>query len=134
MVSFHSLLLVSLATLTIGAPTLQGPQDTNNKATVAQGREPRKRGLPYNEVKFTNYFNEPNSRVHWIYNWDSVSAPYDKHYEFVPMLWSDHPDHTRRFADNVEKCARMGNGNIHVLSFNEPDMCGYVECHRNSSR
>jgi hypothetical protein len=120
MIRLRALLLAALVAVTNAAPTLQDHQSGDTSA----GREPRKRGIAFNDPNFVKLFNHPQSRAHWIYNWDSASPPYDKHHEFVPMLWSHHNDHTNRWGPNVDKCAQMGNGPINVLSFNEPDQCG----------
>lgn len=132
MLRLFTLLLAALPAITSAGP-LQDRQEkheafdedlTNAHLT---GRQPHKRGISYNEVAFVKLFDHPDSRVHWIYNWDSISPPYDPQREFIPMLWSDHYDHTKRWWANVDKAAKMGDGAIHVLSFNEPDQCGYVQ-------
>ena len=48
----------------------------------------------------------------------------DTWYEFVPMLHSDRPDHTGKWAGDV-KAAASQNLDLptHLLGFNEPDNC-----------
>lgn len=59
------------------------------------------------------------------YNWDSRPNG-DTHtwYEFVPMLHSNHADHTDRWANDVQAAA-FANKDMptHLLGFNEPDNC-----------
>lgn len=59
------------------------------------------------------------------YNWDSrPNGATNAWYEFVPMLHSDRPDHTGKWAGDV-RTAAMQNPNYptHLLGFNEPDNC-----------
>lgn len=60
----------------------------------------------------------------WAYNWDSTNGGLgDLGYEFVPMLHSDHADHTNVWLANVDAQTKGATGTTHVLAFNEPDMC-----------
>ncbi|EKD19510.1 glycosyl hydrolase 53 domain-containing protein [Drepanopeziza brunnea f. sp. 'multigermtubi' MB_m1] len=56
-----------------------------------------KRGLAFNNPStYVQHFNGPNSAVSWAYNWDSTTDDAFPHnnLQFMPMLWSDAPDHT----------------------------------------
>jgi hypothetical protein len=45
-------------------------------------------------------------------------------YEYVPMLWGNHEDVTRKWWDGVKKAANEQiDKPTHLLAFNEPDMC-----------
>lgn len=116
---FITLVFMAMAMLCGATPT---PQNTGNDQNSQ--KEPRKRGVAYNNPNFVKFFDDPNSRVAWMYNWDSQPNG-DTHmwYEYVPMLWSPSPGNSNQWADNVDKRAKLGNGRMHVLSFNEPDLC-----------
>ncbi|KAI9047133.1 hypothetical protein LZ554_008587 [Drepanopeziza brunnea f. sp. 'monogermtubi'] len=57
-----------------------------------------KRGLIFNNPStyVQHFHNDPNSAVSWAYNWDSTTDDAFPHnnLQFMPMLWSDAPDHT----------------------------------------
>ncbi|KAM3413974.1 hypothetical protein BST61_g10640 [Cercospora zeina] len=96
-----------------------------------------KRGLAYNYAAVTDLFTTTTcpatsgtSKVTWAYNW--YSAPQDPKLQesprdlnpfvqFVPMLWSAHPDLTSVWLDNV--AAAKEQGWTELLAFNEPDLC-----------
>ncbi|CAK1367320.1 Alkali-sensitive linkage protein 1 [Cercospora beticola] len=96
-----------------------------------------KRGLAYNYAAVTDLFatttcpaTSGTSKVTWTYNW--YSAPQDPRLQetprdlnpfvqFVPMLWSAHPDLTSVWFDNV--AAAKEQGWTEILAFNEPDLC-----------
>ena len=85
----------------------------------------KKRGIAFNTPRYLNFFNTPNRKTTWSYNWDStVERGAEYLFEYVPMLHSNRPDHTGRWFANVDYYARLGPGATHVLSFNEPDQCG----------
>ncbi|KAF4969512.1 hypothetical protein FZEAL_10218 [Fusarium zealandicum] len=81
-----------------------------------------KRGIAYNDVDMAATFGSSCTNCGWAYNWDSESYDLDSKYDFIPTLWDATPDHTSRFAKNVEKC--LSNGSKAIFSFNEPDMGG----------
>ena len=59
------------------------------------------------------------------YNWDSrANGDTNSGFEYVPMLHSNRPDHTGKWAGDVWKAA-FENRNMptHLFSFNEPDNC-----------
>ncbi|KAJ8110474.1 hypothetical protein OPT61_g6693 [Boeremia exigua] len=95
------------------------------------GRAPRetagssRRGVAYNDVKFVKYFDLPGSRVTWAYNWDSrANGDFNTWYEFVPMLHSNRPDHTGKWAAAITAAAFANkDAATHFLGFNEPDNC-----------
>lgn len=99
-----------------------GPTRQHKDITV-QAREPRKRGIAFNNPNYVKLFNVPESRIAWIYNWHS-KFPQIWGPEYIPMLHSDRPDHTGPWWDNVDYCSKVGPGRMNVLSFNEPDQCG----------
>ncbi|GIZ48774.1 hypothetical protein CKM354_001182100 [Cercospora kikuchii] len=96
-----------------------------------------KRGLAYNYAAVTDLFTTTTcpatsgtSKVTWAYNWYSApqdprlqEAPRDLNpfVQFVPMLWSAHPDLTSVWFDNV--AAAKEQGWTEILAFNEPDLC-----------
>lgn len=99
-------------------------QSVNNAASSsssssAQSPSGGKRGFAYNDANLVNNLVNGGTRGSWAYNWDSLSNGLSSGVEFVPMLWGDRPDHTDRWAANVEKS--LSEGASHILSFNEPD-------------
>ncbi|KAF2655701.1 glycoside hydrolase family 128 protein [Lophiostoma macrostomum CBS 122681] len=98
---------------------------TGNTLDVDSGREPRKRGVSFNNGAYPSLFHDSNSRVAWKYNWGSNTGDSDHDYEFVPMLFNSDPSATSHWFDDVARCAsQTNNGRMNVLSFNEPDQCG----------
>ena len=103
---------------------------------------PHRRGIAYNEAKFVKYFDISGSQITWLlfsndtsqsmvfnfyrtYNWDSrPNGNTNTWHEYVPMLHSNRPDHTRRWSGDVQAAA-SANKNVptHLLGFNEPDNC-----------
>jgi len=78
-----------------------------------------KRGFAYNDAILVNNLIDDGVHGSWAYNWDSSDNGLSDSIEFVPMLWSDHSDHTNRWPDNVKEMLRKGA--THLLSFNEGD-------------
>ena len=65
--------------------------------------------------------------VRKTYNWDSRSNADTSAYaglEYVPMLHSNHPDHTGKWDADISNAA-LANKDLptHLLGFNEPDNC-----------
>lgn len=103
-----------------------------------------RRGVVYNNVKYVNYFDIGGSKVTWVstvillgaiysspeksYNWDSRPGGNTKAwFEYVPMLHSNHPDHTGKWAGDVQAAAFVNkDAPTHLLGFNEPDNCEQV--------
>ncbi|SMY22098.1 unnamed protein product [Zymoseptoria tritici ST99CH_1A5] len=98
-----------------------------------------KRGLSFNDPKFTNLFSAISctlnpvgrSRTSWAYNWFSApcdnfnhaslcSVPFNPYLEFIPMLWSNDRDLQNVWNSNVQAAAARGWKTI--LAFNEPDI------------
>lgn len=80
-----------------------------------------KRGLAFNNPP---QYIQNWSGVNWAYNWDSVLPDdFPSSMEYVPMLWSDASTHTSTWLNNTSNALARGSG--HLLSFNEPDGCGY---------
>ncbi|KAI3528373.1 hypothetical protein CABS02_15135 [Colletotrichum abscissum] len=86
-----------------------------------------KRGFAYNDAGLVDSFtkNVQCTKCSWAYNWDSTDyGLLQPSLDFVPMLWSNAPEHTKRWPQNVE--AMVLSGSTHILSFNEcdrPDQC-----------
>ncbi|KAH7406333.1 hypothetical protein DE146DRAFT_609219 [Phaeosphaeria sp. MPI-PUGE-AT-0046c] len=85
----------------------------------------RRRGIPYNNPDFVQYFHVKNAQVGWIYNW--YSTTHDTHsggFEYVPMLWGIRDDMTANWLAGAQKAAdEQPDSPTHLLSFNEPDNC-----------
>jgi hypothetical protein len=138
MMSFLTLLLVASAAVSDAFPaqaasqlTWDGQRNMSHPPLVALTAEERvkKRGVSYNDPGLVHLFNNDNNKIWWMYNWFSLPGKTDMWYEFIPMLHSDRPDHTGIWLGNVQKCSEANpNGGMHVLSFNEPDQCGYDLC------
>ncbi|PKS06975.1 hypothetical protein jhhlp_005572 [Lomentospora prolificans] len=99
-------------------------QAVSNAASSSSGSSAQvpsggKRGYAYNDANLVNNLASAGTRGSWAYNWDSASNGLANGVEFVPMLWGDRPDHTNRWASNIEKS--LNDGATHILSFNEPD-------------
>jgi len=90
---------------------------------VARERLPTKRGLPYNKGPLTKLFQVPGSKISWMYNWGSATPP-AADYKYVPMLHRDSQEHTSKWFKDVDDGVK--HGVTHVLSFNEPDQCGWA--------
>jgi hypothetical protein len=101
---------------------------SRNASLDSEGPGKNKRGIAfeYGQHGCIRLFSDPNSKVTWIYNWNSDTGPTDMWYEYNPMLWSDAPDAIARWGANVDKCTQAGSGLTRVLSFNEPDCIQYV--------
>jgi len=113
--SILSLGLVSLlATTSTAAPT----------PAPLVARNANKKGVAYENPAAVPLFGD---KVSWCYNWVSASkfgSGTPGNIEFVPMLHSDEAMWTNVWAAEFE--ASYQAGARHVLSFNEPDQCGYV--------
>jgi hypothetical protein len=98
---------------------------TGNIMNIDSGREPRKRGVSFNNGNYPSFFHNSNSRVAWKYNWGSNTRDTDRDYEYIPMLWNAQDSATSHWFADVDNAARQtNNGRMNILSFNEPDMCG----------
>jgi hypothetical protein len=100
-----------------------------------------KRGLPFNNpprysqpsprlsfqsplTHLVQNWNGKGSQVNWAYNWDSsMPGDFPRYMEFIPMLHSNRPEHTNPWFANANSALARGSG--HLLSFNEPDACGW---------
>ncbi|KAJ4383782.1 hypothetical protein N0V86_000625 [Didymella sp. IMI 355093] len=119
---FQTLLLVSLALLNFAVGS-RLPKIFARAPPETPGRN--RRGVAYNDAGYLKYFSVPGSHVTWTYNWDSGSSGGNTAgFEYVPMLHSNHPDHTGKWVSDVQNAA-FGNKNLptHLLGFNEPDNC-----------
>jgi len=106
-------------------------------------RNAGKRGLVYNDAKYTSFFSRTgqDSRVSWAYNWYSTAYKVDgtkytgpsragtselytnnPALTYIPMLWSDNVNLTRAWQMNAEEA--FDDGADAALDFNEPDQCG----------
>lgn len=132
-----SFLIISLLDFAMTNPL---PKLVNRAPPETAG--PHRRGIAYNEAKFVKYFDVDGSQVTWFvlssdiipiivlnlrrtYNWDSrPNGDTNTWHEYVPMLHSNRPDHTRRWSSDVQAAA-FANKDVstHLLGFNEPDNC-----------
>ncbi|KAJ4983387.1 hypothetical protein SVAN01_11122 [Stagonosporopsis vannaccii] len=119
---FHVILLVGLAVLNFGSASPVTKLITRAPPETAPGN---RRGVAYNDIRFVKYFDIYGSHVSWAYNWDSrPGGNLNTGYEFVPMLHSNHADHTSKWAASAQAAAlSSGDGPTHLLGFNEPDNC-----------
>ena len=125
--SLIGFLLLALIALVNAAPLITVPRNVSAQDhSMAPSAVIRKRGISYNNPSYVRLFDHQDSKAYWMYNWDSAPGNTDRKHEYIPMLHSNRPDHTGAWNRNVGKRAQQGNGPIHVLSFNEPDQCGYV--------
>ncbi|KAF2878026.1 hypothetical protein BDV95DRAFT_8699 [Massariosphaeria phaeospora] len=122
------ILSLFLAVFSIAAP-LEPQNESNLKGLDLQGLGPNKRGIAYNDPGITKLFPAPGSKVSWMWNWDSWTENAQDGYEYVPMLWSDHPDKTSQWEKHIDFWVHVGPGLTHVMSFNEPDQCGNGGAH-----
>jgi hypothetical protein len=108
----HFIALMGLAILTNALPAGLTAQPFEAIEVTAQ-KEPRKRGVSFNNANMAKLFDNDNSRIAWMYNWDSVPNG-DTHmwYEFVPMLHSDEGGQTGRWFANVDASSKKGNGYV----------------------
>lgn len=125
----HSITLAAAAvTLSLAAPMAARPYGKLEDAPA------NRRGIAFNDASLVHLFNTPGSKTTWKYNWWSLDNGNGRNggtaHEFVPMLHSDRPDHTGPWAAAIDRCVNVGPASAqfptHVLSFNEPDLCGYV--------
>jgi hypothetical protein len=87
-----------------------------------------KRGVAYNNPSYTRYFKTGNSKVNWMYNWDSdtpTSTTPDTGFEYVPMLWDNTYEHNREWFAHIDRHVTVFCG-YYAMSFNEPDNCESV--------
>jgi hypothetical protein len=143
MKSFLDLAFLGLATLVAAFPTSESstnvalpvfeaphvpvrPASQMSRNIAACGSRPPsgKRGIAYNEPKYTGMFQSRNSKVNWMYNWDSStpSSTPDTGYAYVPLLHSLRSDHTAKWFSNIDEQVRHFCS-YDVMSFNEPDNC-----------
>ena len=118
---FKFLLALCLALLACA-----GPISNNTEGSDPMHAElGRRRGIAYNNPDFVRYFDKPNVQIGWTYNWYRLPMGVDTtSWEYVPMLWGNHPDMTGAWAEAVKKAAgQITNSPTHLLSFNEPDNC-----------
>ncbi|KAF2006130.1 glycoside hydrolase family 128 protein [Amniculicola lignicola CBS 123094] len=112
----HSLTIVmTFSNLVSAIPTTLRPRDEFTASS--------KRGIPFNDPAFTHLFAIPGSKVSWMYNWDSTVQGAEPSFEYVPMLHSTLPDHTSVWSQRWP--LEVLDGSRHILSFNEPDQCGF---------
>ncbi|KAF1914088.1 hypothetical protein BDU57DRAFT_541452 [Ampelomyces quisqualis] len=116
----HLLIVVGLALLvSAGSVTIRQKSSPPEKAGTG-----RRRGIAYNDPKFVHLFNVENNQMGWCYNWYPTSDETSTPFEYVPMLWGNHDDVTRKWASAVQQAANAQiNSPTHLLSFNEPDIC-----------
>ncbi|QDS71318.1 hypothetical protein FKW77_001892 [Venturia effusa] len=114
---------------TAGQHTNAGP-DTLSEPSVAAAKKPGKRGIPYNDPKYTKNFGGPNSPVTWQYNWNS--NPYvpatlspgqlNQGLKYIPQLWSLAAELVAQWAPAVTAAIKDHNADA-LLAYNEPDFC-----------
>ncbi|KAE9991878.1 hypothetical protein Vi05172_g6037 [Venturia inaequalis] len=112
-----------------GAPTFHvAASDT--AGSDAPAKKPGKRGIPYNDAKYTKNFGSPNSPVTWQYNWNS--KPYEPNnlspgqlnpsLKYIPQLWSLAADAVAQWHPAVTAAIKDHNTDA-LLAYNEPDLC-----------
>ncbi|OAA33990.1 Glycoside hydrolase, subgroup, catalytic core [Cordyceps fumosorosea ARSEF 2679] len=75
-----------------------------------------KRGIAYNDVNLANLLSLHCPACKWAYNWGSTREEVlNPDVEYVPMLWSNAPEHVRAW-ETQEKVDGI------IFSFNEPDV------------
>jgi hypothetical protein len=84
---------------------------------------PKKRGLAYNDPALTKLFDGTNSKISWMWNWDSARySGASGSLVYCPILHNDQAGQTSKWFANFQ--AAWDSGSRHVFSFNEPDQCG----------
>ena len=112
--SSSSLVPVQTQSATPISTASTAPSATPSSGTTNDGG---KRGLAYNSSSpDLNIFNS-YSDIGWGLDWSSARAQLPSKYMFVPQLWSDAPDHTGTWINDVNSANPS-----YVLSFNEPDI------------
>jgi hypothetical protein len=84
----------------------------------------RARGVSFHSPsQYIQHWNtKPGSQVSWAYNWASATDyTFPKDLEYIPMLWSNQPQYTDPWSQNVKTA--LPRGTSHLLAFNEPDSC-----------
>jgi hypothetical protein len=128
---FFHLALLGLATLVAAFPTSESSVDlagitTQPNIASCGGRSGNgKRGVAYNDPAFTRFFKTGNSKVNWMYNWDSdtpTSSTPDTGFEYVPMLWDNTYEHNHAWFAHIDRHVTVFCG-YYAMSFNEPDNC-----------
>lgn len=120
--TFLSAIIFSLQILSIHASPLKS-NESSSRRHIYNAIDSAKRGLAFHDPStYVQNFNGEGSKVRWAYNWYSATDnTFPKYLEFVPMLWSDAPEHTSNWEQNVR--VAQGRGTTHLLSFNEPEAC-----------
>ena len=79
-----------------------------------------KRGVSYNDPSLIVNFGAAGSKVTWCFNWDSESQDVPTNLEYVPMLWSGDPAHTKPWFTHAAAAISSGKAKS-LLAFNEPN-------------
>jgi hypothetical protein len=115
------LLGLCLVILAISTPLTE---QTRAVAAPKEKAGTNRRGIAYNNLEFTRYFNVKDNQIGWTYNWYSTTAEHGTLFEYIPMLWGNSPTFTDKWWDAVNHAAGVIKENpTHLLSFNEPDNC-----------
>ncbi|KAI3316681.1 glycoside hydrolase family 128 protein [Xylariaceae sp. AK1471] len=135
--STSSSFTTTTTTTTTTTITTASTSSSSSSFVLAPTKTLGSRGLSYNNPALTQPFSlsGQNSKVSWAYNWASdpyFAGPwtpdsYNPALNFVPMLWSAHPDLTSIWTANVNHSIASYNIDS-VLAFNEPDSCGCWSC------
>ncbi|KAF2817457.1 uncharacterized protein BDZ99DRAFT_457194 [Mytilinidion resinicola] len=84
---------------------------------------PKKRGLAYNNPALTKLFTGANSKISWMWNWDSAKYNgVNSNLVYCPILQSNAASDTSKW--NANFATAWAAGSRHAFSFNEPDQCG----------
>jgi len=133
------LLLAVVAAFSRSASAAANPNFLQEMTPGSQAR----RGIAYNDPRYTGLFFEGQSRINWIYNWQSTDAQIESRYEasapwipmvwrllilystqYIPMLRTIGDESTGSWLDRIQRSANVILKNpTHVLGFNEPDIC-----------
>lgn len=119
--SIKSTLFMGLAAL--GAFTDAAP--TKRASAGKRGIAVPKQNNGVAGSQYTKLF-KGHDQITWMYDWEAVidGTPVEG-LEYVPLLHSNQEWCTSGWANNVAN-AKKNYKVSHVLSFNEPDQCGYV--------
>jgi hypothetical protein len=135
--STHSVLFSIITTdvtqttiIFVSLSTSSSSHSSSLSASSGKATASGKRGLAYNDAKYTKNFGGPNSPITWQYNWNSQPyAPNNLSFgmmnpslKFLPQLWSLAEDLTTHWH-TAATIAIDKHGADALMAYNEPDCC-----------
>ncbi|KAF1995554.1 glycoside hydrolase family 128 protein [Amniculicola lignicola CBS 123094] len=104
-------------------------------STSLTSLEKNKHGIAYEygQHNVIRFFDDPITKVTWVYNWNSDTGPTNMGYEYNPMLWSDRPmligvfEVVRACVEFFRSMNRIRNGHLGAACI---DLDHAVDVHR----